>query len=71
MLLAKKTKIEGYRLFWESISDPLSCGYTIMLEKSKRLAQTNADIKNAYESRKPQLDRHHYWIEPVYDELED
>jgi len=70
MILAKAAKIEGYRLYWEKMSDPHSCGHEILLQKSLALAKTNADFKNAYEQTMSLQNRYHYWIEPVYRELE-
>jgi len=71
MILAKGSKIEGYRLFWEQITFPASCGHEIRLHKSKSTAQTNADLKNNFEQTLSAKTRLHYWIEPVYLGLEE
>ena len=71
MILEKSSKIEGYRLFWEQIHRPESCGHEIIIHKSKSVAQTSADLKNGYEKTISLKNRLHYRIEPVYAELEE
>ena len=71
MILAKSSKIEGYRLYWEQIHRPESCGCQIILHKSKSVAQASADLKNGYEKTISIKNRINYWIDPVYAELEE